>query len=327
MQDMDTSAFYNEKQKRAFILERYRTSSAIRSAVGTFRRIAPTEEKYGADLSLLPASALPEVIDSAFASRIDARSQRYIKNILCSYLQWCADRGISTAATVQDIREAAARYTPDEYTIRSPGHLQQCMDSIFRPESDETIDDVYRCFLWLLYGGMPGETAVTLTADDVMLKQMTAARGDDVAVLYGYAVPAFEHCMYLTQFRFSHPQYGQDIWKPRSPGNLLLRGCKTGTEITEKYFRLHLMRKINKGSSDVKLGAKHVEMCGMFYRMYTTELDNGVPPDFDSLAQESETGRLIIASDDTDQNKRKRIKEKSYELRISYERWKQSLPR
>ncbi len=316
---------YNEPQKLAFIQETITSENLAASAVTLFRGTAQYEFRKGADISTFHAEELTEVLDNVCGMRIRSRYTK--KNILQKYLAWCVDTGkpgaVNEIGLVVEVGDAQIR----SKLVRSPAHLQVCLDRVFEPVENETQENTFRFFFWMAYGGMPEEQITKLTADDVHFEYLEVVRGDDVAVLYRQGVPAIRSCMNATQFLYRNPAYTNrgDIYRDRVPGDELIRGIRGTSSLYN--FRAQLSRKLiqkrNAGIRTEELSYSRVWLSGTFYRILEAE-QAGIRPDFYSLAMTSQNGIKALRSG-TETEKRNTLDSIAFGFRTDYERWKKIL--
>ena len=306
---MNRRPMYNEEQKRAFIADTISNEYAIRRAIAIFRAAAPFEEQWGADLSTVPQVDFEQMLEAICGVRLNSK-YAYV-SVLRSYMRWCVAHGKDGARELTDISYRENTFKTEETLVRNPAHLQQCLNQVFAPEEECTQDNVYRCFLWLAYGGMPDHIAYTLNASDVSMEYMEASKEDEVAILYRQGLPAIRNCMTLRQFLYYNEHYvnAGPIWRDRVPGTRLLRGIRQ--DQTFSNFRAQMSKKIRAKSEEgiqvEMLTYRNLLTAGIFYRIYEGE-QAGIPADFPTVAAEA---------------KRKyNMHPKPSHLRRDYERWK-----
>lgn len=307
---MKARPMYNEEQKRTY-LEQIESNKQRFTSI--FRNTAPFEEAWGADLSTMPEAELLPMLEKVCGVRDSSKITTL--SLIRSYMRWCVEQGFPGAHELGSINSASLASRTKTELVLSPAHLQQRLNELFAPEAEETQDNVYRCFLWLAYGGMREETAFNLDSGDVNLEYMEASRGDEVAVLYRQAMPAVRNCVRLTQFRYYNRTYTNVgcIYRDRVPGTKLLRGIRE--EQSMLNFRAQISRiylkKRDEGIRTEGLTYSMVWLAGFFYRIYEGE-QAGIEPDFHALAWQYQDRR---------QNKMKL----SNQLRKDYKLWKEAV--
>ena len=253
---------YNEALKSEFMQETTDNISVARSYSKLFSATEPYEEKWGADLCTRNADELQIMVNEMLGTRASSIRVRLIW--LKTYVKWCIDNGVPGACDgMLQIRDAGVDRIREQM-VSSPFHLQIYLDSVFDPESEQTTDNIYRCFFWLAYGGMEEEE-----------------------IFEGESIRAFKNCAYLTEFNYKNPAYvnKESVPRDRVPGDTLIRGIRNIP--TPKSFKVTLSRKskagIESGATTIKLSYQRAWLSGLFYRMSEMERA-GLPVDFTDAA-------------------------------------------
>ena len=185
--------------------------------------------------------------------------------------------------------------------VANPTQLQMYLDVICEPESEQTTDNIYRCFYWMAYSGMGEEAILNAKCSDVDFENMVIHSGDEEFEIYREAIPAFKNAATLTEFVYKHPNYPPDkkVIRNRAPGNTLIRGIRSTTTVAA--LRVELSRRSKKfledGSTDKQLSYYRVWLSGLFFRMNQRERA-GIPVDFSGEASkfmEGKTYKVYIA--------------------------------
>lgn len=309
---------YNEELKRKFINEYTDSQKTKISLEYIFKSTEPYEEKWGDDVCTRTASELQELVDNLSGTRLDLQSSKIIT--LKSYIKWCVRNNVEGARDEWSQIQSTGLGKIEKSMVSFPGHLQKCLNELYREESMQTNDDVHRCFYWLAYAGMKEEDIFEVKNENIDLINLMVNYKNEAYPIYKEALPCIRNCMELDSFRYIHPLYSsnRDIWKPRVPGNTLIRG--TRGNYTIKSFRSHLSTRIKDSNGTAQnLCYIRVWRSGMFYRIYEQDM-LGYPIDFTEMAETLTTG---ITSDDP----RKVIYQKSKmikSLHQDYLRWKEA---
>lgn len=289
------SGMYNEELKRKFIDYVSSSINTRESCVEVFKIFAPYEEEWGSDLCTRTAEELKPIVSSMVGVR--SNGHRLRMSILRSYGKWCIDNNVDGATY------GAITVNPDVLdkmrmqTVISPVHLQKFLDSIYSKESENTVDNIYRCFYWLAYGGCPEEYIPKITTDDVDFYNMVVKYNGKEYPIYREGIKAFKVCVDMYYFVHIHPNYVEDIKRLRCDGNILIRGIKSVP--SEASIRAEISRRNRNAladkKTDLKLSYYRVWLSGVFYRTYQLELI-GVEPDFMDLAAEFMNGKTYNLS-------------------------------
>lgn len=258
---------YNAEIKTKFIQQYTKSESVAKFCITVFNQCERFEEQWGNDLCIQGMSNLQDMINSIAGIR--HHSQQGIVRLLRSYVDWCVNAGISTQNNINGIEINGLEKIRTQM-VSMPFQLQQYLDTICHPETDLSVDNVFRCYLWLAYMGIEEEDVVKLTIDDVDLVNMHVVYNDMKLPIYHFALPAFKNCVELNQFASTHPLHSTINWIDRANSRFLLRGVNDNTV---SYLRTALSRrsKANEDKTTLRLSYKKIQMSGLFYRMYERE--------------------------------------------------------
>lgn len=311
---------YNEELKTKFVRGYTNSISTAEVCQTIFNAFEQYEVEWGADLCTRSTEELQPVVDSLVGFRARSKWMRLI--ILKDYVKWCIGMKVPGACDGMLKIETVGLEKVKHQTVASPLHLQRYLDSICEPESEETTDNIYRCFYWLAYGGVAEEDILSIKCSDVDLNNMVVRYNDTEVPIYREALPAFKNCVNLTQFVYKHPNYDKLVYKDRADGDTLVRGIRSAPSI--KAMRVELSRrskaKMDEGKTDLKLSYFRVWISGLFYRMYERERA-GMPVDFSAAAAQFMEGKTykLDRGRNTPEAKKRQLTRDYLE---DYERWK-----
>lgn len=311
---------YNAELKTKFIRE-YTNSITTANVCSTiFNAFEKYELMWNADLCTRTAEELQPVIDTIVGLRARSKWMRII--ILKDYVKWCIGMKVPHACDGMLKINTVGLEKIKHQTVSSPLHLQMYLNSICEPESEETTDNIYRCFYWLAYGGVAEEDILRIKCSDVDLTNMVVHYNKTEVPIYHEAIPAFKNCATLTQFVYKHPNYDKVVYKDRADGDTLVRGIRSLPSL--KAMRVELSRrskaKIDEGKTDLRLSYFRVWISGLFYRMYERERA-GMPVDFSASAAQFMEGKVykLDSGRNTQEAKKRQI---ARDYKEDYERWK-----
>lgn len=311
---------YNEELKTKFVRGYTNSISTAEVCQTIFNAFEQYEVEWDADLCTRSAEELQPVVDNLVGFRARSKWMRLI--ILKDYVKWCIGMKVPGACDGMLKIETVGLEKVKHQTVASPLHLQRYLDSICEPESEETTDNIYRCFYWLAYGGVAEEDILSIKCNDVDLNNMVVRYNDTEVPIYREALPAFKNCVKLTQFVYKHPNYDKLVYKDRADGDTLVRGIRSAPSI--KSMRVELSRrskaKMDEGKTDLKLSYFRVWISGLFYRMYERERA-GIPVDFSAAAAQFMEGKTykLDRGRNTPEAKKRQLTRDYLE---DYERWK-----
>lgn len=270
---------YNTALKNRF-LERYPEGKSMRKGYVTlFEAISQYEAEWDADICTRSHEELKPVVAQIIGIRMSSTSHRVY--LLRDYVRWCIENGVPNACdgALQPFEIGLEKLS--QTTLSNPKHMQIYLDAVFPPESDLTLDCVYRCYLWLSYMGMDEEDIVEVRVGDIDLSEMVIKFKDQSYPLYRESLSAFKACMSQNSFRRNTPD-GHDFWMTRGEGDILLRGVKnssaSATSIRSSISQ-RVKRAISEGKTTLSLSYYRAWLSGVFYRVYENECC-GLPVDF-----------------------------------------------
>ena len=313
---------YNEELKTRFIQEYAQSLSRAEACQQAFNAIEPYEEQWGADLCTRSTAELEPVIEQLVGFRVRSRWQRII--IFQKYVKWCIAYRVNGACDGMLHIENVGLSKVRTQMVANPLQLQRYLDVICEPESEQTTDNIYRCFYWMSYSGMEEEAILRVKCSDVDFENMVIHLDGQEFEIYRQAIPAFKNAATLTEFVYKHPNYPPDkkVIRNRAPGNTLIRGIRSTTSALA--LRVELSRRSKKfvedGSTDKQLSHYRVWLSGLFYRMHQRELA-GIPVDFSGEASkfmEGKTYKLDTGRNTPEAKKRAVVNDYVQD----YERWK-----
>lgn len=311
---------YNEEIKIKFIRGYTDSINTAKVCTTIFNVFETYEQEWQSDLCTKSAEELQPIIDKVVGLRVRSKWMRLI--ILKDYVKWCIGMKVPGACDGMLKIETVGLDKIKQQMIASPLQLQMYLNDICDPETEETVDNIYRCFYWLAYGGVEEEDIFTIKCGDVDLANMIVRYRDTEVPIYREALPAFRNCMNLTQFAFKHPNYEKLAYKDRAAGDTLIRGITSQPSL--KAMRVTLSRrskqKVEEGGTALKMSYFRVWISGLFYRMYERERV-GIKVDFNDAAIQFMKGKAykLDKSRNTLDAKRRQLARDYLE---DYERWK-----
>lgn len=330
---------YNSKQKQAFLQDRYPSEAGWKTALNILCRIAPFEYRLERDLCCMNREELSQVFDEILTMRSSGTA--HVVNIVRDYNKWCIAKRIEGVVPFS--------YTPPkggsiektrERMVVSPVHLQYVLDGVYRKESDQTVDNIYRAFFWLAFMGFPQKIAVQITKEHVSFDDMTISIFDYAHKIYPEALPALKNAVNLSFFYTTNAPCKKDdepergwIRRERIDGDWILRGLVSPrgpsgqVSLDERVLRLRKTIENNKmlrsradGGSRLHLTYDSVLLSGIFFRQYEIERFTRAY-DFRPIAQDMVLAKSERARQDVD-FLQKQVYVKTASLKNDYAQWK-----
>lgn len=321
---------YNKELKEKFISEFTTNINRRRTCTTLFEALEKYENEWHSDFCTMHEVDIKPVVADLIGIRVT--SERTRLSVLRAYVRWCLTNGVDGACgDLLEIKDFGVEKFKKQ-TVANPRQLQRFLNCILDPESEGTVDNVYRCYYWLAFAGIGEEDAFLVNGEDVDLTEMVINYNGREYPIYREGIRAFKNCKELKFFKFKHPNYTtKDIYKTRAVGDLLLRGMSNKKSIKamrvemskkQKNQKYRLASTINDKSLDLQLSYYRVALSGIFYRVYEAERA-GMPVDFMDVAESFmegktyhlESGRNLIGA------KQRQIASEYLE---DYNRWKEA---
>lgn len=322
---IETTELYNEERKLQFVRDYTDNDHTMAIARTVFGASKEYEVKWGADLCSFTLEQLQEFADNELGIRVKSRQIAYI--LLKEYVKWCLITGVPDTNDVVNLLDMTGIPVVRRHMVSSPLHLQKCLDEIFDPESDNTVDNLYRCYYWMAYAGMQEKDTVNVKNDDVDFLELAILQGESAYYLHRESLPAFRNAVYLTEFVKKHSRYmnGATI-QEREDCPYLFRSI--GGVIRLSTIRSTLSARIGKAieaeSTNVQISYQRVYMSGLFYRMYERERA-GYPISFLEEAARKADGKIYKLNTNGRRDKLEhRLTRYAKEYLDDYERWKEA---
>lgn len=265
---------YNEERKNNFISSMYKSDVYSKSV---FNTTAPYEEDAGKDLCELPIEVLQPLVNSKFGSSTHAVTS--LISFFRAYVAWCKDQGYPTCNDTDKLKTVTEQKVK-RVMVGSPAHLESILNKVFEPVDRETVDCLYRCYLWMAFSGLEEAETVNVRVDEVDFDTMTIEHDGKSYEIYREALPAFKMACNATQFRYINANYATDKreqYRNRYVGEYLFRGIRSA-QVGLSALRSFVAKKFK--ASGVEITYSKIRLSGMFYKVYEMERI-GEPANFD----------------------------------------------
>jgi len=302
---------YNEERKMRFLKE---NRNSLDYGVSIFKRMEAYEKEADKDLCELTGDILQTAVNSTFGTR--SVSVKGAILFLRSYVRWCKECEFPTCDDIFSL-EADMEEKFKQRMIASPMHLELTLNKAFEPVGSETVDCVYRCYLWMAFAGVERAETVNITVDEIDFGSMTIEHKSKSYEIYREAIPAFKMACEATQFKYVHPNYDNTIYRKRYEGNYLFRGIRS-SQIAIDTIKSVVNAKFIKAG--IKTSYEKIRMSGVFYKIYEMER-LGMPPNLDDIAMEQVLASRGEHKDDLS-SVRNTAKSAARSLKADYECWK-----
>lgn len=315
---------YNEVIKNEYIktiVSKYTKEICI----ATFNRIQKFEEEFKLDIYEMSESELSQVLNDIAiicGGTTNKGSQVYS---LENYIKWCLQNNIPNCNDNIFNIEIDPSEKIRAVMLKNPEQLEATLNAVFKPIDKNTIDNVYRCAIWLLYSGIKKEDLEFITKDNVDLDSMLIKYNSKSYKIYPESVDVIKSCISLTCFNIIHPSYkdGHGI-DERYVGDSILR--TTTGNLKPLSLQQLINRKIKSAESNgitvKKIKTEKIRLSGIFYRAYILE-KQGVDIDFTSVVNNEIGDKGYKGSAKKSSNKI--ITDRAREYSFEYSRWKSAM--
>lgn len=311
---------YNREQKEAFIRQYAKNRISETTVKSFFKRSAPFEEKLKKDLGLFTSSDLQELFNSF--DDITRNTVMLYRTCYRSYIRWGTDCGKDWTDQLGSV--SVVFQSPATKFVGSPEHLEAELNRRFLPESDMSVDNIYRAYYWLAYAGVRESDAISLTGAHIHSREGEIVYNNRTYPIYDQAAECLANCATMTSFKVHIVRKGAPYIRTlnRTDGDQLLRSTRNLCGSRQWYNQMINYHPIPNESEFITLQYLYIWKSGIFYRMYERELA-GIPVDF------SDSARLYIEGREYNLNSlhgriRYRIQRVDKQMREEYMIWKEA---
>lgn len=310
---------YNEEMKSKFIREYTGSLNTANVATTIFNAMEEHEKSWNADLCTRSSEELQPVITEITGLR--SKSKWMALTILKEYVKWCIAMQVPSACDGMLQIQTVGLDKVRRQMVSSPLHLQKFLNEVFDPEDEETIDNIYRCYFWMAYGGIDEEDTISIQREQVDFSQMVIYYKTMNIPIYREALPAFRNAVLLGSFLYKNKNYGKPIRRDRVPGDTIMRGIRATTKTFTMRTTLSKrnIKAIEDGKTNLQLSFYRVRMSGLFYRVYEMERA-GISASFSEAALRVMDGKTYtLYGREKLEHRQKKIERNYLE---DYQRWK-----
>lgn len=264
---------YNAEVKRKFISSITQSYSRAKYYASIFNRIEKYESELNADMYEMTSDQILNIINDVSTARTETTI--VMTRAIRRYLAWCNESGYSHALVDIPVSTCSNLDTIRERCVRSAADLSRRLETIFPSHEAGDNDDVYCCYFWLAFIGIPKRLITDVRVNDVDITNgIISFNGTDYSIPRE-AMLCFDGCTDYKRLKLK-----------KSDGSLLHvnQSKHTSSQLTSIISSSMKARNEARGT-DIKLKYLDVFMSGIYCRMYQNE-KNGIPVSFQSVAEE-----------------------------------------
>lgn len=303
---------YNSELKNKFLTSLSNAKCAMQYK-NALDEVAEYELKIGKDIYQMGTDELASAM--SYIRSVNNNTKRNKIVAIQKYLRWCFELGLID--NVQSISTSDVVVSEDNirrHYFSSPDHLNNVLNATFPSKPEKSQFDVYKCWFWLAFIGIPITDTASITSSEVDIYNKYIEKDGVRYEIYDEAIPSITVCkeaneLYRLKNRFA-------VLEKRHDGDKLLR-C-FDWEMTPEYISRTIRGYLshNKCVKTVghSLSYSDAYMSGHFYRMCQREKD-GIPVDFSLIA------RTVVSTRGGDINRNKLSKTK-WQYMHDYDAWK-----
>ena len=302
-----------EQQKQIFLTK---AKSRDLLARRLFRDAIRYEEKFGKDLSQFDNLELQKFLEENYGTE-EVPLYRAVE-IVRQYCVFLENKGMVSEKPsgawkwihADQVDEARATM------YAGPLHLASVLDRVFSPLSENSVDLLYRCYLWLAFAEVPNNIVPLLRRADVdLLNRRVIINGESFRI-YEEAAPVFAKVKELDAFKVV--EYKGDAYIQRKYPEMFFSFKERGEYNPERKLKTMKIRLSDLSrETGATLNYSTVRSSGMFYRVFELERSMCIKSPDEALVPFDMRGSAKKNEGGADQRTRKN-------LLTRYEAWKKA---
>lgn len=263
---------YNEGLKKQFLHNRNCGIEDQDQYVKLFESISSFEAESERDFCAMCYDDYVKIADHLMHVR--SRSSWYQVSLLKNYVKWCLASNVENANDEFLRIPITGSSRLRKFCVASPTHLSEVLDAIFRPIEMNTIDNVYRGFLWLSYHGVKPEDLYKISNEDIDFITWKISYNERKIPIYREAFDVFDCLVHQDRFFYDHSNYGNPIFRDRYKSDILLRGIKSIGNVDATRHAIHKRNAeaIQSGKIEVELSPQKLALSGKFFEIFMAEI-------------------------------------------------------
>ena len=255
---------YNEGHKQSFLKKIKPKDLLAKELLASSERFEENNQK---DICQFSIDELNQFLGEEIISK--NKSLYRAVQTLKQYNRYCKHRQYNTTNACSKIKTDLVDEV-HETLFASPLHLASQLDLVFSKITEDNVDMLIRCFLWMAFSEMDANDIPRVKRDNVDLMERCIIFGDRSYRIYEEAYKTFERVCTLQSFKVPIPK--GHIYTNRSNPMMLLSGMERGEyrpELKLADFRARI--SAIAASSGIPFSYNTSRLSGMFYRVYCRE--------------------------------------------------------
>ena len=310
---------YNNDLKEKYI-QTIKSKGSINNYIRTFNKVSEFENKYNKDVCTMSKEELSEVINELSAIRSGEENKGYRIQCLENYIMWCVSNNVDGAT--ENIYDVSANPNKKirQSMIKNPNQLNIILDILFNQVHKNTIDNIYRGAVWLIYSGINKSNINYLTRDSINFDKKEINFNNNIYELYEESEDSIRSCIDMTEFNVINPLYkNKNRIDIRCDGESITRTISGELNINtlQGIINKKTVKVLDNGVVIPRIKIDKIRLSGIFYRAKVYE-DLGGDVDFFQIAMSDTYGKIY-------HSKKNSIKgitmKKSRDYMSEYRRW------
>lgn len=277
---------FNPEQKKAFIENQMLLSNATQGEKieqglnNFFGRLAEFEKQKNKDFAMMNNEEIDDVLSKFLKGGKMYKSTSL--SFLTKYFEWCLSHQLTllgqNVLLAKNINSIDTSLNYANIMLKDEEDLKTILNKVFNPADDETVDNLYRCYLHLLFSGLSVDEAFNLLEQDIHLDENYVLVKNKKIVLSKITHDLVKSVLLM-------PLINRYVFKSIRSDYIIKTGYlfenTVGREKKEdENYRISMKKtwdvSISKKFSDSEraITQKTIMKSGVFYRMYLNEEQN-----------------------------------------------------
>lgn len=276
---------FNAKQKEEYIkyyIDRFGTGDiegAEHQLTNFFNRLENIELDFEADFADMDYDSI--IITLTLFCTGTVAYQRYTLSVLTGYVEWAIQHGRTPHAenylhgiTVEDI-DLAETYKLS--MIKDAEQLNEYIDIAFAPLESDTIDNLYRVCMWLLYDGVSQTDMFKIKISDLDLENKIINYSNKIIKLNDFSIKDIRY--YVDMKAYAAKRRSVMTYVSKANTNYLIDFSSPNRTNAVQYLRMRFSKFVNALREETglqyKLTPMNVSHSGFYRKIYEHELETG----------------------------------------------------
>lgn len=269
---------YNRHIKREYLSKV--NESQLQFEIMLFNKLDKFEKENGCDIAQIDLDDIMRILCKLYKQK--EFKYRALLSII-NYKTWYfsnTNSGVGSQLFSDEYYELISDINDIRFRmVSSPYFMGKYLNSIFDPIEFNTIDNIYRCAIWLIYIGVDEKELVNISIDDVdLFHRVITVNGQDRKIL-DEAFDSIKNCVESTSYyvNLGGRRVAKELMDRRG-GRQLLRSYRENSPseaaFLETLKKAHY-RKSVKSTTSKRMTFSSIRDSGLFYSIRKAEIEEG----------------------------------------------------